>query len=177
MIKRTSGNAEQHGFPEGTLVSKQSPVAWLLWVIPWGIAGVAFFSFGQWFLGIFTFVLGVIGAFPALSRWRNTLYIVTNDAFVLQRGHAAGSRQISIPATELREIRERSGLLGNILAYRVIDVVLAQGKFALGFMPIGTGFAERLEQVRLANPPKLGQESTVASESDTTTAGDKPDAS
>ncbi|MBM3944891.1 MAG: hypothetical protein FJ317_05290 [SAR202 cluster bacterium] len=154
MASDASFNAQEQGFPECTLTVKQSIWAWLWWVVPWVVVGIVLFAiYRDYFLLVMPFVLGPLASLPRFFAWRSTLYIVTNDALVFQRGNMGGSQRYSIPATHLRSITQRPGVFGVILGYRAVDVKLARGRLTLSFMPSGAKLAERLEQIRLANPP------------------------
>lgn len=156
MLQNPSTSAEDHGFPPGTVVVKQSVWAWIVWVIPWVIVAIALIVFSKdVYLFLLALILGPVSSLPRFFAWRSTLYVATGDALIFQRGLTGGSRQYSIPASDLREIRQRPGLLGDVLRYRVVDVILARGKLTLGFMPMGSGFVEKLEEIRLANPPVI----------------------
>jgi len=167
MLQNPSTSAEDHGFPPGTVVVKQSVWAWIVWVIPWVIVAIALIVFSKdIYLFLLALILGPVSSLPRFFSWRSTLYIATGDALIFQRGLSGGSRQYSIPASDLREIRQRPGLLGDVLRYRVVDVILARGKVTLGFMPMDSGFAEKLEEIRLANPPVIDTEQDHPSKPD-----------
>lgn len=144
----------QEGYPEGTLVIKQSFWAWIWWVVPWLIAGIVFIVvFGDIFLMVFCWVLGVVSSAPRYFAWKNTRFVVLEDALVFQRGLMGTSQRYSVPASEFRKIRERKGFLGGPLGYRSVDIFLAKGQLTLSFIPASIKLAPRLEELMRAHSP------------------------
>jgi membrane protein YdbS with pleckstrin-like domain len=150
---------KQEGYPEGTLVIKRSIWAWIWWVAPWIIAGFIFIgASGDIFLMVFCWILGVISSVPRYFAWKNTRYVVLEDALVFQRGLMGTSQRYPIPASEFRKIRERKGFLGGPLGYRSVDIFLQRGQLTLSFIPRSIPLAVRLEELMRTHPPEPAEE-------------------
>jgi len=157
--KPPAPKTQQEGYPAGTLVIRQSIWAWVWWVVPWLVAGIVFLvAFSDIFLMVFCWILGAASSAPRYFAWKNTRYVVLEDALVFQRGLMGTSQRYSIPASEFRRIRERNGLLGGPLGYRSVDIFLERGQLTLSFIPVSIKLAPRLEELMQAHTPAQQEE-------------------
>ena len=117
--------------PADAISIKQSGWVWMLPALPWiALLAVSFFidfiSFG-----IIPLVLAAVIVGPRFIAWRRTLFILTEEHLVVQRGGFSGYQRVDLPFSDLREVVVRPGMLGGTLGYTTVYVTLRDGRVAI----------------------------------------------
>ena len=111
---------------------------------------------------LFALILAVVVVLPRFLAWRNTIYYVSDDQLVFQRGNFfSGSQRYSVLISELRDVSARYGMFGKGLGYQAVIVVLSDGlKATLQYVPTAAELPERLVRLMAThgNSPTLDAE-------------------
>ena len=146
--------------PDSTAIN-QSMWAWLWSVVPWIILALIFLQIDTT-MTLFALILAVVVVLPRFLAWRNTIYYVSDDQLVFQRGNFfSGSQRYSVLISELRDVSARYGMFGKGLGYQAVIVVLSDGlKATLQYVPTAAELPERLVRLMAThgNSPTLDAE-------------------
>jgi len=166
--ENTSEDNKQHPLPEDALVVKQIPWAWVYSSMPWIL--VLFVLLLIPLLDEFTalFVALVI-LVPRYLGWRRTMYALTDDTLVYQRGGFTGAQTFEIPVSSLKSVRTRYGFFGRSLGYKAVDILLDDNAIAsMTYVPITSELGDRLREMvgePEAAPEEVNEEEEPADES------------
>ena len=145
--ENTSKDQKQSPLPEDALVVRQVPWAWVYSSMPWII--VLFVLLLIPLLDEFTalFVALVIMV-PRYLGWRRTMYALTDDTLVYQRGGFTGSQTFEIPVASLKSVRIRYGFFGRSLGYKAVDILLEDNAIAsMTYVPTTSELGDRLREM------------------------------
>ena len=145
--KREEGPREEIELPDNSTIIKQVQYAWLWSSMPWLVVlGAIFFT--EFLIAaepLVGSIATVIILLPRYLMWRNTAYILTDDAIIYQRGGLTGFQRYRIPIEKLRDARPKFGYFGKTLGYQKVDILFDTGTVAsLVYVPATFDFAGHL---------------------------------
>ena len=128
----------------GDIAIRQVQWAWIMSSIPWTIVAGAFLYFGL-LIEEMALVLIVIVVLPRFFMWRRTLYGITDEHLIYQRGGILSSKAYPLPYSRMTDVRARYGIFGRALGYQAVDVMMDNGAVAsLSYIPVVTDAEERI---------------------------------
>ena len=136
--------------PPGSDEVRQSPWSWWWSGAPWIALAILFGSLDpRAGLFIFAIVLGVAVTIPRYLMWKKTVYYVTGDGVIFQRGLLGTPQMYYLPAESFQRIVERPGVFGRLLGYHAIDIRMREGgRVSLAFVPVSAKLTDRLVRLR-----------------------------
>ena len=123
---------QNYDIPEDAVVVKQVKYAWLWSALPWLIIlGVVYYTDFliepvPWLGALIT----VIILLPRYLSWRRTVYYLTEDSLIYQRGSLTGFQRYKIPWTNLKDAQPKYGSFGKSLGYQTVELVMMDDKAA-----------------------------------------------
>jgi membrane protein YdbS with pleckstrin-like domain len=127
--------------PEGALVVRPVPMAWLLASMTWLLVIGAFLMLS--IVGvpivdeITATLIAVVVMVPRFVGQRKTVYTLTDDTLIYQQGGIFGVRRSPIPMSSIKDVRARYGFFGRSLGYQSVEVMLANGAVArMPYLPL-----------------------------------------
>ena len=153
----TPGN-EAAEIPDDAIFVRQSSWAWLWYVVPWAIFAVGSLYVDQiTFIG-FPLVLAVIFILPRYLRWRRTMYILTDDYIMIQRGASVGPRRYDLPISDISDMEQRPGPFGGVLGYSAVHLALKDGRgVVLAHIPETSPLVEHIRARLDTSAPHEGE--------------------
>ena len=136
--------------PPGSTTVRQTSWAWLWGGIPWVALAILFGALEPTSpVFILAVALGVAVTIPRYLMWRRTVYYITHDGVIFQRGLIGTPQMYHLPAASFQRIVQRPGLFGNVLNYHAIDIRMREGgRVSLAYVPSSAGMMDRLLALR-----------------------------
>ena len=139
---------EEHSpatIPEDAIIVRQSPWAYMLYVIPslaafGGSLFVDFFTFGTLPIVIAIYIIG-----SRYLSFRKTAYVLTDKHLVIFQGSLVGRQRIDVPFADLRNVLDRPGMFGRRLGYTGVILQLMDLRVSLlHYVPVESSLLEYL---------------------------------
>jgi len=130
---------EEHSpatIPEDAIIVRQSPWAYMLYVIPslaafGGSLFVDFFTFGTLPIVIAIYIIG-----SRYLSFRKTAYILTDKYVIIQQGSPMSQKRIDVSFADLNDVLVQPGTFGRFLGYTSVSLQLKDGqKVLLRYVP------------------------------------------
>ncbi len=136
--------------PPGADEVRQSPWSWWWSGAPWIALAILFGALDPGAgLFIFALALGVAVTIPRYLMWRKTIYYITGDGVVFQRGLLGTPQMYYLPAESFQRIVERPGIFGRLLGYHAVDIRMREGgRVSLAYVPASSNLTDRLIRLR-----------------------------
>ena len=138
--------------PEDSIVVRPSSWAWMWPAVPWVVLASASLLIDLFSFGTLPIFFAVIIVLPRYMTWRNTLYILTNEYLVVQKGRKRKQR-FDLPISQIVDIQTRPGLFGRSLGYASVLLMSKEGGVAtLPYIPAGSPLVGHI-LTRMGDPP------------------------
>ncbi len=136
--------------PPGAYEVRQSPWSWWWGGAPWIALAILFGALDpRAGLFIFALALGVAVTIPRYLMWKKTVYYITGDGVIFQRGLLGTPQMYYLPAESFQRIVERPGVFGRLLSYHAIDIRMREGgRVSLAYVPASSNLTDRLVRLR-----------------------------
>lgn len=148
--ERSAGGGPAGVVPPGSKAVRQSPWTWWWGGVPWLALAILFVALEpRSGLSIFAVALGAAVTIPRYLMWRRTVYYITGDGLIFQRGLLGTPQMYFLPAESFQRIVRRPGVFGNLLGYHAIDIRMREGgRVSLAFVPASAYLFQQLVSLR-----------------------------